>query len=73
MRENRTHGSEGGDGESRSRPPIGEEPNDLFNELWLQDTSMTSQCNYLPIPKVSLYSLVNSLKLGPTISGLTTR
>ena len=51
----------------------GEELNDLFNELWFQDTSMTSQCDYLPIPKVSLYSLVNSLKLGPTISGLTTR
>ena len=34
--------------------PIGEKLNDLFNELWLQDTSMTSQCNYLPIPKVSL-------------------
>src|SRR6266571_5773273 len=51
----------------------GEDLNDLFNELWFQDTSMCSQCDYLPIPKVSLYSLVNSLKLGPTISGLTTR
>src|SRR3989442_11587642 len=45
----------------------GEDLNDLFNELWFQDTSMCSQCDYLPIPKVSLYSLVNSLKLGPTI------
>src|SRR5438128_11601581 len=51
----------------------GEDLNDLFNELWFQDTSMCSQCDHLPIPKVSLYSLVNSLKLGPTISGLTTR
>ena len=54
-------------------PPISEDLNGLFNELWFQDTSMSSQCDYLPIPKVSLYSLVNSLKLGPTISGLTTR
>ena len=68
------HARFGGRGRREPFPtPIGEELNDLFNELWFQDTSMCSQCDYLPIPKVSLYSLVNSLKLGPTISGLTTR
>jgi hypothetical protein len=29
--------------------------------------------DYFPIPKISLYRLVNSLKFGPTISGFTTR
>jgi hypothetical protein len=39
VRENRTHGSEGGDGESRFRPLSAGAPADLFHELWFQDTS----------------------------------